>query len=36
LVARALKAMERAKRGAVVYVIEKNPNAYVTYVAQID
>ena len=30
LVARALKAIERAKATAFVYAVEKNPNAYVT------
>ena len=30
LVARALKAIERAKADAFVYAVEKNPNAYVT------
>ena len=30
LVARALRAIERAKREAFVYAVEKNPNAYVT------
>ncbi|KAI9061047.1 PRMT5-domain-containing protein [Trametes sanguinea] len=30
LVARALKAIERSKREAFVYAVEKNPNAYVT------
>ena len=30
LVARALRAMSRAKRKAFVYVVEKNPNAFVT------
>lgn len=33
LVARCLKAMERAKREASVYALEKNPNAFVTFVA---
>lgn len=31
LVARCLTALERAHREAVVYAVEKNPNAYVTY-----
>lgn len=30
LVARALKAIERAKVEAFIYAVEKNPNAYVT------
>ena len=30
LVARSLKAIERAKVEAFVYAVEKNPNAYVT------
>ncbi|CDO72463.1 hypothetical protein BN946_scf184980.g4 [Trametes cinnabarina] len=30
LVARALKAIERSKKEAFVYAVEKNPNAYVT------
>ncbi|RDX42125.1 PRMT5-domain-containing protein [Lentinus brumalis] len=30
LVARALKAVERAKADAFIYAVEKNPNAYVT------
>ena len=30
LVARALKAISRAKREAFVHVVEKNPNAFVT------
>lgn len=30
LVARSLKAIERAKVDAFVYAVEKNPNAYVT------
>ncbi|KAF6757275.1 shk1 kinase-binding protein 1 [Ephemerocybe angulata] len=30
LVARCLKALERARREAIVFAIEKNPNAYVT------
>lgn len=32
LVARALKAISRAKRKAFIHVVEKNPNAFVTYV----
>ena len=32
LVARCLNAIERAKREAFVYAVEKNPNAFVTYV----
>lgn len=32
LVARSLKAIERALRNVTIYAIEKNPNAYVTYV----
>ena len=32
LVARALSAIARARRTVAVYAIEKNPNAFVTYV----
>lgn len=32
LVARCLKALERARRESTVFAVEKNPNAYVTYV----
>lgn len=32
LVARCLTAIERARRAAFVYAVEKNPNAWVTYV----
>lgn len=36
LVARALKAINRANKTAFVYAVEKNPNAYVTYVVEVE
>src|SRR5882762_5556065 len=32
LVVRCLSAIERSRREAFIYVVEKNPNAFVTYV----
>jgi protein arginine N-methyltransferase 5 len=32
LVARCLSAIERSRREAFIYAVEKNPNAFVTYV----
>ena len=32
LVTRCIKALDRANREATVYVVEKNPSAFVTYV----
>jgi protein arginine N-methyltransferase 5 len=35
IVARSLSAIERSGREAHVYAVEKNPNAYVTYVPKV-
>ena len=32
LVARSLKAVRRARKRAFIYALEKNPNAWVTFV----
>ena len=36
LVARCLAAMKRANKDAFIYAVEKNPNAFVTYVPVTD